>query len=117
LIQDKLENWARAFKDSRFHVVSCKSLESRYKSPQHWQPAELKAEYDLNDAIKTERAIIQLSKREQNIIVYNYIKNGYDFHKFCSKNKIKGSKELSKTDAFTLELNRIENILDNVLTR
>lgn len=115
MIKDRLENWARYAKSSRREPISCRSLESRYKSPQCWEPVILNWEVDLLDAWEVEKGIISLDEKDRKIIVYAYIRPGYDFDAFCSKNKIHGSKHMSKSETFTLMQLEAERRLDILL--
>lgn len=117
MIKDRLENWARYAKTSRRIPVSCRSLESRYKPPPCWNPPILSWEVDLLDAWEVEKAIITLDEKDRKIIVYAYIRPGYDFDAFCSKNKIFGSKHMSKSEVFNLVQLEAERRLDVVLNQ
>ena len=114
-LDDRLLNWARWAKTSRITPVSCKSLEARYKSPQHWHAPEPKHFIDILDAVEVEKAIIKLPRPQLNIIVYAHVKPGYDFHAFCSKNRIHGTKLVSKPEQFKIDLERAETMLKNIL--
>lgn len=111
----RLENWKRWAKSSQKPPVSCQSLENRYRSPQHWYAPEPKIFIDIIDANKIEKCIIKLPRPQLNIIVYAYVKPGYHFDAFCSKNRIRGNKHLSKSEQFKLELYRAETMLKNIL--
>lgn len=115
MIKDRLENWARYAKSSRREPISCRSLESRYKSPQHWEPVILNWEVDLLDAWEVEKAIVLLDEKDRKIIVYAYITPYKHFDAFCSKNKIRGSKHMSKSETFTLMQLEAERRLDILL--
>lgn len=115
MIKDRLENWARYAKSSRREPISCRSLESRYKSPQCWEPVILNWEVDLLDAWEVEKAIIRLDEKDRKIIVYAYITPFKNFDQFCSKHKIHGSRNMSKSDTFTLIQLEAERRLDILL--
>lgn len=112
---ERLENWAKWARVSRIIPTSCKSLESRYRSPQHWNAPEPSIFLDILDAVEVEKAIIKLPRPQLNIIVYAYIRPGYDFHAFCSKNRIHGTKLVSKTEQFKIDQHRAETMLKNIL--
>lgn len=114
-LQDRLLNWAKWAKASRREPVSCKSLETRYRSPQHWHAPEPTVFIDILDAVEVEKAIIKMPRPQINIIVYSHIKSGYDFHAFCSKNRIHGTKLVSKSEQFKIDLERAETMLKNIL--
>jgi hypothetical protein len=100
MIKDRLENWKRWARSSRRMPISCRSLESRYKPPPCWHPVILNWEVDLLDAWEVEKAINRLDEADRNVIVYAYLRPGYNFDAFCSKEKIRGSKHLSKSEVF-----------------
>lgn len=85
---DRLDNWKRWAKDKPQYRVT-KSLEGKYKSPQHWHPPEPKIFVDILDAIKVERAIIDLPKPYKQLIIYKYIMPFLSFDGFCRKAAIR----------------------------
>jgi hypothetical protein len=115
MIKDRLFNWANWARVAKFSPSSCKSLESRYKSPQAWNPPEPRTIIDILDAIKVEKAIVSLPRRDINIIVYAYLKSGYNFDAFCSKHKIAGNKYASKTEQFEIEQLKVESNIRLIL--
>jgi hypothetical protein len=117
VIKDRLENWARYAKTSRRMPVSCRSLESRYKPPPCWNPPILSWEVDLLDAWEVEKGIITLDEKDRKIIVYAYITPYKDFDNFCSKQKIHGSRHMSKSETFTLIQLEAERKLDILLNK
>ena len=114
-IKSRLENWARWSRYTRIRPASCKSLESKYKSPQIWHQPEIKIEVDLLDALKVEKGLVSLPRRCMDLLVYSYVKSNRDFDIVCSKLKIKGQKNMSKSDAFAIEQNRCEQALIDIL--
>jgi len=114
-IQSRLKNWAHWAKYNRIRPASCKSLESKYKSPQIWHQPELKTEIDLLDAYKVEEALISLPRRDMDLLVYAYIKSNRNFDIVCRKLKIKGLKDVSKSESFNIEQTRCENLLSEFL--
>jgi hypothetical protein len=113
----RLENWSRWARSRKVYPGSCRSLESRYRSPQWWEPKELHVSPDVNDALEIERGLIRMPERNRNILVYAYLKKGYDFDAFCSKNRIRGSKEASKSQQFEIDQRLSEIMLKNVVDR
>ena len=114
-IQDRLENWSRWARTSRFIPSSCKSLENRYRSPQHWNAEEPKMPIDLNDALRIEKGLISINRYNMNLLIYCYIKSSISFDSFCYKNKIKGNKIINKNESFTIEQIKSETILQLML--
>jgi hypothetical protein len=114
-LEQRIINWSKWAKSSLKIPVSCKSLENRYRSPQHWHAEEARMPIDILDAVEIEKAIIKLPRPQLNIIVYAYIRPGYDFHAFCSKNRIHGTKLVSKAEQFKIDQLRAETMLRNIL--
>jgi hypothetical protein len=114
-LEQRIINWSIWAKSSLKAPVSCRSLESRYKSPQHWHAEQARMPIDILDAVEIEKAIIKLPRPQLNIIVYAYIRSGYDFNAFCSKNRIHGTKLVSKTEQFKIDQLRAETMLRNIL--
>jgi hypothetical protein len=116
-IELRLENWSRWARTRKVYPGSCRSLESRYRSPQWWEPRELHVSPDINDALAIEKGLIRMPERNRNILVYAYLKNGYDFDLFCSKHKIRGSREVTKSQQFEIDQRTSENMLRNIVDR
>jgi hypothetical protein len=116
-IVTRLENWSRWARTRKTYPGSCRSLESRYRSPQWWEPKEIYVAPDVNDAIEVERGLIRMPERNRNILVYAYLKKGYDFDAFCSKHKIRGSREVTKSQQFDIDQISSENMLRNIIDR
>lgn len=114
-IKSRLYNHSRWARTSQFSTASCKSLESRYRSPQHWHIEPIKIPIDILDAFVIEDALIQLPKYNLKLLIYCYISSGYNYDSFCKKNKIKGTKLLSKNSAFKLEQLKSENMLQLIV--
>lgn len=116
-MQERLYNWQLWAKTSLKAPVSCRSLESYYKCPQIWHPEAPRMPIDILDAIEVEKAIIKLPRTYLNLIVYSYIRPGYNFHAFCAKNRIRGNRETDKNEQFNIELARAETMLKNILNK
>jgi hypothetical protein len=114
-IKLRLFNWSRWSRTTSVRPASCKSLESKYKSPQIWHEPELKAEVDLLDAYKVEKGLVSMQRRDMDLLVYAYIKSNRDFDIVCRKLKIKGQKNMNKSEAFAIEQNRCEQLLIDFL--
>lgn len=71
----KLFNWAAWARDRQIIPVSCKSLESQYKSPPIWYYPELRVEVDLNSALEIERILVgqTFPKAHMIAIVYAHV--------------------------------------------
>ena len=67
-----LLNWASWARDKQIIPVSCRSLESHYKSPPVWYYPELRVEIDLNAALMVERTLTNetFPKAHMAVIVY-----------------------------------------------
>ena len=115
MIKDRLFNWSKWAKSHIVIPISCKSLEALYRPPPCWHAPEPRTNIDLLDAFVIEKHLIQLPRREMNIIVYNYITSWKNFDHFCSKHKIRGSKLATKSQQFEIDLQRAENMLNNLL--
>ena len=78
----RILNWATWARDRKIIPVSCKSLESRYKSPPVWDYPHLKAEIDINDAIEIEKILTSPTFPKANMacIVYVNIYPYLNFH-------------------------------------
>jgi hypothetical protein len=116
-IELRLENWSRWARTRKVYPGSCRSLESRYRSPQWWEPRDLHVSPDINDALAIEKGLIRMPERNRNILVYAYLKKGYDFDLFCSKHKIRGSREVTKSQQFEIDQRTSENMLRNIVDR
>ena len=116
-IVTRLENWSRWARTRKTYPGSCRSLESRYRSPQHWEPKELYVAPDINDALEIERGLIKMPTRNRSILVYAYLKSGYDFDLFCSKHRIRGSREATKSQQFEIDQRTSEHMLQNIVDR
>jgi hypothetical protein len=114
-LEQRIINWSMWAKSGKNPPTSCRSLESRYKSPQCWHAEQARMPIDILDAVEVEKAIIKLPRQQLNIIVYAYIRSGYDFHAFCSKNRIHGTKLVSKAEQFKIDQLRAETMLKNIL--
>jgi hypothetical protein len=71
----------------------------------------------VNDALEIERGLIRMPERNRNILVYAYYYKNRHFDRFCSKNNIRGSKDISKSEQFQIDLTWSEKMLENVLAR
>jgi hypothetical protein len=116
-IELRLENWSRWARTRKVYPGSCRSLESRYRCPQCWDVPEPRLFTDVNDALAIERGLIRMPERNRNILVYAYLKKGYDFDLFCSKHKIRGSREVTKSQQFEIDQRTSEQMLQNIVDR
>jgi hypothetical protein len=116
-IVTRLENWSRWARTRKTYPGSCRSLESRYRCPQCWDVPEPRLFTDVNDALAIEKGLIRMPERNRNILVYAYLKKGYDFDLFCSKHKIRGSREVTKSQQFEIDQRTSEHMLQNIVDR
>lgn len=72
---------------------------------------------DINDALEIERGLIRMPARNRSILVYAYLKLGYDFDLFCSKHRIRGTRDVSKTQQFEIDQKISENMLINIVDK
>lgn len=86
-IEPRLINW-QAWGIDKPQYKRCKSLEGNYKAPPVWEPPALRAEIDLNDALKIERCIIQLPLKHKMVItvsyMYKYLLINERFNRTCN---------------------------------
>ena len=75
-----LNNWARWVSDRKLHeTTSCKSFESRYRSPQVWHPPEARPpEIEIFKAADVEKIVVYLgskpgTKKYKEILVGHYV--------------------------------------------
>ena len=115
MIKDRLDNWRRWARSGKHPPASCRSLESRYKSPQCWHPVNPTIPIDIIDAGKVEDAIIKLSELDRDILVYAYISPAYHFDAFCRTRKIVGDKHLTKMQRFDMIQESAEKALEVLL--
>lgn len=85
-IEPRLENWRQWGKDRpQYHKT--RSLEGNYKAPPVWESPALRAEIDVNDALKIECAIILLPEKYKMVLVvskmYPYLLINSNFAKTC----------------------------------
>jgi hypothetical protein len=85
--KERLENW-RQWARPRMQQRVTQSLEGRYRPPPSWHPPEAKTEVNLIDALKVERAIVNLAPQYKQVIIYSYIYPYLDLRAFCRKAKI-----------------------------
>lgn len=77
-LHDRLKNWARYVRIGRYrNGGACGSLESRYRSPQHWHPPEARPiPANVRDADLVERAwVLTDGERNKRVIKWLYVKN------------------------------------------
>lgn len=67
-IEPIMDNWLRWAKDHAKSPAKCRSLESRWKSPQVWQGMQPRSEVDLFEAIAVEKIICQLPAKHKSAI-------------------------------------------------
>lgn len=67
-IESIMSNWERWSRDRKHSPASCKSLESRWKSPQVWQGMQPYCEVDLFEALAVEKIICQLPDKNKKAI-------------------------------------------------
>ena len=60
-----MDNWLRWVRDHTKSPVKCRSLESRWKSPQVWQGLKPRGEIDLFEALAVEKIVCQLPKKHK----------------------------------------------------
>ena len=71
----RILNWATWARDHQIIPVSCKSLECNYKAPPMYDYPKLKAEIDINDAIRIEKVLTAptFPKAHMACIVYSHV--------------------------------------------
>ena len=86
-IEARLDNWQQWGKD-RAQYQKTKSLEGNYKAPPVWESPALRAEIDVNDALKIERAVIHLPEKYKMVLVvskmYPYLLINSNFARTCT---------------------------------
>lgn len=84
-----LINWARWAKNPALSLGHCKSLESRYRSPQTWHANEMRPQVDILAAHRVEDAVVKLNPGARMLIVYNFVAPHLNFFQICRKAGVK----------------------------
>lgn len=114
--EDKIRNWSAWARDRKITPISCRGLESQYKPPPMWEYPQLKAEVDINAAIKIERILVgeTFPKKAMALIVYNYVYPWLNFQGALRKiNRFDG--EHVKQSNFDMKLEWAKRVLHNRL--
>lgn len=102
-IEARVENWVAWARTNTASSVACRSLERNYKSPQHWNYPELKAEIDVNDALVIEKTLTSYTfpKFNMAIIVYSQVYPWLNMDGALRKiNRFRGSQLYANKDNF-----------------
>lgn len=72
---ERVLNWSCWARDRKITPVSCRSLETNYRSPQLWEYPTLKTELDILDAAEVEKILTAQTfpKAHMAIIVYTFV--------------------------------------------
>ena len=106
--KERLENWKLAYRN---HVSkrATKSLEGRYKSPQHWDVKEVLPLINLLDAHEVESAWLGMPDHNKAILKYSYFTPFIPLQIFCRAiNKM-------RIGDYEIELARSIRMMDNRL--
>lgn len=76
----QMKNWTRWACGSISKGVACRSLESYFKPPQHWEARSPSASVDILAAEKIEKIIRTLELKKRTLLKHHYIKRSDPKH-------------------------------------